>query len=93
MIVLTVQRLLGPRPRSYGIRVGLLGLMLVLTVYSGMIVAPRIDTLQKDVAGPMTALAADDARRVRLRSAARPLDDARDGDARRWARAGRVGNA
>ena len=64
VIVLTVQRLLGPRPRSYGIRVGLLGLMLVLTAYSGVIIAPRIDALQKDVAGPMNALAADDARRI-----------------------------
>lgn len=64
VMVLTVQRLLGPRPRSYGIRVGLLGLMLALTAYSGTIVAPRIDTLQKDVSGPMNALAADDARRV-----------------------------
>src|SRR5580765_4822114 len=64
VIVLTVQRLLGPRPRSYGIRVGLLALMLALTTYSGVILAPRIGTVQKDVAGPMNALAADDARRI-----------------------------
>jgi hypothetical protein len=64
VIILTVQRLLGPRPRSYGIRVGLLGLMLALTVYSGVLVAPRIDRLQAEVAGPMNTLAADDPRRV-----------------------------
>lgn len=64
VIVLTVQRLLGPRPRSYGIRVGLLALMLALTGYSGSIVAPRIDHLQSEVSGPMNALAADDARRL-----------------------------
>jgi len=64
VIVLTVQRLLGPRPRSYGIRVGLLGLMLALTAYSSVLVAPRINNLQAEVAGPISALAADDPRRV-----------------------------
>ena len=64
VIVLTVQRLLGPRPRSYGVRVGLLGLMLALTAYSGVLVAPRIDNLQSEVNGPMTGLAANDPRRV-----------------------------
>jgi hypothetical protein len=64
LIVLTVQRLLGPRPRSYGIRVGLLGLMLALTAYSGVLVAPRIDHLQAEVAGPINALTTDDPRRV-----------------------------
>jgi hypothetical protein len=64
VFVLTVQRLLGPRPRSYGIRVGLLGLMLALTVYSGVSIAPRIDRLQAEVAGPMNTLAATDPRRV-----------------------------
>src|SRR5215207_5345000 len=64
VIVLTVQRLLGPRPRSYGIRVGLLGLMLALTVYSGVLIAPRIDQLQAQVAGPMNTLTATDPRRV-----------------------------
>jgi len=64
VIVLTVQRLLGPRPRSYGIRVGLLGLMLACTAYSGVLVAPRINNLQSEVSGPMNALAANDPRRL-----------------------------
>ena len=64
VIVLTVQRLLGPRPRSYGIRVGLLGMMLALTLYSGVLVAPRIDQLQAEVGGPMNALADADPRRM-----------------------------
>ncbi len=63
-VVLTVQRLLGPRPRSYGIRVGIIALMLAVTLYSDLIAAPRIDELQSQVSGPMNALAADDARRV-----------------------------
>lgn len=63
-VVLTVQRLLGPRPRSYGIRVGIIAVMLALTLYADMVAAPRIDELQSQVSGPMNQLAADDARRV-----------------------------
>jgi uncharacterized membrane protein len=63
-LVLTVQRVLGPRPKSYGIRVGLLGLMLALTVYSGRVLAPRLDQIQSQVAGPINQLAANDPRRV-----------------------------
>jgi hypothetical protein len=63
-LVLTVLRLLGPRPRSYGIRVGLIFAMLVLTLYADRIAAPRIDELQAQVSGPMNQLPASDARRV-----------------------------
>ena len=63
-LALTLQRMLGPRPRHYGIRVALLGLMLALTIYSGRIIAPRIDQLQAQVVGPMNQLPADDVRRV-----------------------------
>jgi hypothetical protein len=62
--VLTVQRLLGPRPRSYGVRVALIAAMLASTVYSGMVIASRIDELQATVTGPMNQLPADDPRRV-----------------------------
>jgi uncharacterized membrane protein len=63
-VVLTVQRLLGPRPRSYGIRVGIIAMMLALTMYADMVAAPRIDELQSQVSGPMNQLDAGDARRV-----------------------------
>jgi uncharacterized membrane protein len=63
-VVLTVQRLLGPRPRSYGIRAALIVSMLALTVYAATMVAPRIDHLQAGVAGPMKSLPAEDARRI-----------------------------
>ena len=63
-VVLTVQRLLGPRPRSYGIRVALIAVMLALTMYSDMVAAPRIDALQSEVSGPMNQLPATDARRL-----------------------------
>ena len=63
-LVLTVQRLLGPRPTSYGLRVGLIALMLAVTAYSGMVAAPRIDELQQQVSRPMNQIAADDPRRL-----------------------------
>jgi hypothetical protein len=63
-VVLTVQRLLGPRPRSYGIRVGLIALMLAFTVYADKVAAPRIDELQSQVSGPINELPQTDARRV-----------------------------
>jgi hypothetical protein len=63
-LVLTLQRLLGPRPRSYGIRVGVIAAMLAFTMYSGMVAAPRIDELQTAINGPMSELAADDVRRI-----------------------------
>ena len=91
-IVLTVQRLLGPRPRSYGIRVGLIALMLALTMYSGMIAAPRIDELQAGVVGPMNQLSADDARRVEFDHLHGLSTIARHGDDRRRARAAGMGN-
>ena len=63
-VVLTVQRLLGPRPRSYGIRVALIVTMVAFTMYSGIVAAPRIDELQSSVAGPIAHLAPDDQRRI-----------------------------
>jgi hypothetical protein len=63
-LALTLQRLLGPRPRSYGIRVGVIAAMVAFALYSGMVAAPRIDELQSAVSGPMNQLPADDARRT-----------------------------
>jgi Domain of unknown function (DUF4149) len=64
LLALTLQRVLGPRPRHYGIRVGLLALMLGLMLYSGMALTPRIDRIQAEVTGPMNRLPTDDARRL-----------------------------
>lgn len=64
LLVLTTLRILGPRPKSYGIRVGIITLMLALTAYSGAVISPRIATLQREVTGPMSALPASDGRRI-----------------------------
>jgi Domain of unknown function (DUF4149) len=63
-VVLTLQRVLGPRPRSYGLRIGLIMVMLALIGYAGLRISPRIDALQSQVSGPMNQLATDDPRRV-----------------------------
>jgi hypothetical protein len=64
LAVLTLQRVLGPRPKSYGIRVGLIAVMLGLTLYTSRLLAPRIDGLQAQVKGPLSQLPGDDARRI-----------------------------
>jgi Domain of unknown function (DUF4149) len=64
LLVLTIQRILGPRPSAYGVRMALLGVMLGATFYSGAILVPQIDRLQAEVNGPMHRLPEEDARRV-----------------------------
>jgi hypothetical protein len=64
LVILTVLRLLGPRPVSYGIRAGIIVAMLALTVYSGRFISPRVEALQAAVSGPMNRLEAADPRRV-----------------------------
>ena len=63
-VALTLHRLLGARPEKYGIRASILILMLLVTAYSGFVVAPRIVALQGEVNAPLAALADDDARKV-----------------------------
>lgn len=63
LVMLTVQRLIGPRPRAYGVRAGLIALMLGATMYSGLVVSPQINNVQRTVEGPVNRLPADDPRR------------------------------
>ncbi len=64
LAALTLQRVLGPRPKAYGIRAALIAVMFGLTAYAGIIVQPRIQTLQQAAGGPMIQLGADDPRRT-----------------------------
>ena len=63
-VVLTILRMLGPRPMHYGFRVGLLGVMLAFMLYSGWVLTPRIDQLRAEVSGPINQLPPLDPRRV-----------------------------
>lgn len=63
---LIVMAILGPRPRGFAIRVGLITLMLAVAVYSGFIVLARIDAVQQEIGGLASALPVSDPRRVRF---------------------------
>ena len=63
-VALTVQRIIGPRPKAYGVRAALIATMFALTAYSAYVIQPRIEALQSQVAKPMIELPADDTRRT-----------------------------
>ena len=63
-ITLTLHRLLGARPVKYGIRVGIMGLMLLMMMITGFILIPQVDVIQAEVQGPMAALPDTDPRRM-----------------------------
>ena len=63
-VTLTLHRLLGARPVKYGVRVGIMGVMLAMMLATGYRLIPQITAIQAQVSGPVSALAATDPRRV-----------------------------
>jgi Domain of unknown function (DUF4149) len=63
-ITLTLHRLLGARPVKYGIRVGIMALMMVMMMVTGFILIPQVDAIQSGLAGPVASLADTDPRRL-----------------------------
>ena len=63
-LTLTLHRLLGARPVKYGVRVGIMGLMLVMMFAMGFYIIPRVNSIQAQVSGPVSALADGDPRRM-----------------------------
>jgi Ca2+/Na+ antiporter len=63
-ITLTLHRLLGARPLKYGVRVGIMATMLVMMFAIGFYIIPQVNAIQSAVDGPVSALAATDARRM-----------------------------
>jgi len=63
-VTLTLHRLLGARPLKYGIRVGIMALMLVMMMAMGFYIIPAVNAIQAQVGGPVSLLAATDARRI-----------------------------
>ncbi|MBI4887336.1 MAG: DUF4149 domain-containing protein [Acidobacteria bacterium] len=66
LVTLSAMRLLGPRPTAFGVRAVIIAAMLATTLYSGLVVLPRIDAVQQEAGGLPSRLAAADARRVRF---------------------------
>ena len=63
-VTMTLHRLLGARPLRYGVRVGIMGVMLVMMLAMGFYIIPQVNAIQAQVAGPVSALPESDARRV-----------------------------
>lgn len=61
---LTLHRLLGARPLKYGVRVGIMGVMLAMMVATGFYIIPQVAAIQSTVIGPVSALPVTDARLV-----------------------------
>lgn len=66
LVMLIVMALLGPRPKHFAIRWGIVAAMLLVALYSGVVVLGEIDAIQREVGTLPSRLAAGDARRVRF---------------------------
>lgn len=65
LVTMTVLRLLGPKPLTYGVRAVLLALMLGTTGYTAHVILPEAEALRWEMKLPSSA-AADDPRRARF---------------------------
>ena len=63
-VTLTLHRLLGARPLKYGIRVGIMAMMLVMMMVTGFYLIPEVDAIQAQVSGPVSELPDADPRRM-----------------------------
>jgi hypothetical protein len=66
LAALVIIAVMGPRPRAFGIRAGVIAAMLAVSVYSGVVLSGRIERLQQEAGVPIRSLAADDARRAQF---------------------------
>src|SRR5262245_12696640 len=64
LLSLTLRRVLGPKPRHFGWRAGVLILMTAASVYAGVVVAGRIATLQASMGVAPSSLPESDPRRI-----------------------------
>jgi uncharacterized membrane protein len=64
LICLAAMAVLGPRPRAFAVRCGIIGAMLAVSIYSGMVIIGRIDSIQAEIGGAVSRLPATDARRL-----------------------------
>ena len=66
LISMLAMALLGPRPRAFAVRLSVIGVMLFVALYSGLIVLQTIDAIQLEVGQLPSLLPADDPRRIRF---------------------------
>jgi uncharacterized membrane protein len=65
-VSLIAMALLGPRPKHFAIRCGIVAGMLLVAVYAGVFVLGEIDAIQREVGTLPSRLPTDDPRRVRF---------------------------
>jgi uncharacterized membrane protein len=61
---LTLRRILGPKPRHFGLRAGILFAMIAAAVYAGVVVSARIAGLQASMTVAPSSLPPSDPRRI-----------------------------
>jgi len=61
---LVLRRILGPRPRRFAWRAGIVALMLAAAAYSGLVISSRIATLRHEIGAAPSSLPDGDPRRV-----------------------------
>jgi len=66
LVSLAAMALLGPRPRGFAPRAAIIGTMLLVAAYSGLVVLREIEAIQQEVGGLPSKLPDDDARRLRF---------------------------
>jgi hypothetical protein len=66
LVCLAAMAVLGPRPRHFALRAGIVALMLGVAIYSGAVVLGQIEAIQQQVGGLPSRLPAGDERRVRF---------------------------
>lgn len=64
LICLAIMRLVGPRPVAFGLRAGIVVIMLALGAYTAGPLSARLISLQQQAGGSIERLAPTDARRV-----------------------------
>jgi len=64
LLSLAVRGVLGPRPRRFAMRIAGLILMTAAALYAGMVLAPRIASIQHSIGAAPSTLAPSDPRRI-----------------------------
>lgn len=64
MLTLLVRGILGPRPHRFAWRAGIVAAMLAATAYGSLVVASRIERLQREIGAAPSSLPATDPRRM-----------------------------
>jgi uncharacterized membrane protein len=65
-VALGAMAALGPRPIRFGVRLTIVGLMLIATLYSGLVVSARIERLRREIDGVVAQLPESDPRRAQF---------------------------